>query len=337
MKLPISRNLQVGGFIAVCVVVLIVLIVSAGKSPVEALATLWNGAFGRPAAVRETVKDTVPLLAAAAGVFLALRAGLFNIGIEGQFLVGAFASAAVALSVQGVVGLGLGLIAGVVAGALWALPAGLIKAYKGGHEVITTIMLNYVALFLTDALVSGPFRDPNQGSPSTRLLPISERLPFFGDSRGFNVSIAVFAVTALVIGIHFWLRNRVSGYEVSAVGANPTAAEFAGVRVPDTIWRVMVVSGAIGGFGGALQCLAYEGRFYQGFSPGYGFDSLGIAILAGPTAWLLLPLGLVFGALANGGQALGLFGLPKGIITVVVGLLILIAAVIRYRQEANRD
>ncbi len=299
-------------------------------NPLGPLPQLVKGSLGTAPGLTQSLANTTPLLLAGAAVFLALRAGLFNIGAEGQFLVGALACTAVALRLPGVVGIVLGTLAAVLAGALWAYPAGAIKAYRGGHEVITTIMLNNLAVLFTDYLVIGPLR-ASGGDTTTPSLDASSRLPNVVQSGAFSVNVALPVALALALALGWWLRRTVAGYELRAVGANPTAARYAGVDPKRTIVRAMLASGAIAGFAGAVQVLAYEGRFYTGFSPGYGFDALGVALLAGGSAIALVPAAFLFGALAKGALALQMEGVPKGITTVVLAMLILIAAAVRSR------
>ena len=299
-------------------------------APGAALGALLKGSLGSASAISQSLANTTPLLISGVAVFLALRAGLFNIGAEGQFLVGALACTSVALRFPGALGIVLGTVAAVVAGALWAYPAGAIKAYRGGHEVITTIMLNNVAALLTDYLVSGPLKAPG-GDTTTANLTDGTRLPNLVDSHGFSLN-AVLPVAVLLVGaLAWWLRRTVAGYELRAVGANPTAARYAGVDPKRTVVRAMLVSGAIAGFAGAVQVLAYEGRFYSGFSPGYGFDALGVALLAGEAALALVPAAFLFGALAKGALQLQIEGVPKGVTGVVLAMIILIAAALRSR------
>lgn len=315
--------------IVVAIAVVALAVMAAGASPVGAAQTLFKGSLGSPRVLTGTLRETTPLLITGLAVFLALRAGLFNIGVEGQFVFGALASAAVALKTPGPIGLLLGVIVGAIAGALWALPAAWIKAYRNGHEVITTIMLNNIAGFVATAMVAGPLRDPNQGSPSTAILTGRVGNAMTGQ---LTLNWALLIGLVAIVMVAFWLKRTVSGYELEAVGQNPTAALFAGVNPKRVIVNAMVASGAIAGIGGALQVLAYEGRFYSGFSPGYGFDGLGIALLAGSNALGVIPGAFLFGALAKGGVSLGIDGIPKGITTVVIGFVILVAAAIRYRE-----
>lgn len=325
-------NWRLVALIVAALAVLAGAILVAGASPGMAVSTLLKGSLGTPGAIARTLRETTPLLIAGLAVFLALRAGLFNIGVEGQLLVGACACAAVAVKLPGVSGILLGTLAAMAAGALWALPAGLIRAYRNGHEVITTIMLNNVAYLLTSALVAGVLRAPGQESPTTAEISKSTRLPDLYSHPPFALNSGLIVGIVLSIALALWLRRTVAGYELQAVGANARAARFAGVRPERVMVRAMLASGAIAGLGGAIQVLAYEGRFYSGFSPGYGFDGLGIALLAGGSAYGVIPASFLFGILAQGSVALGIAHIPKGITTVVLGLIILVAAAIRYRK-----
>ncbi|HRI43246.1 MAG TPA: ABC transporter permease [Fimbriimonadaceae bacterium] len=304
----------------------------AGVMPLDALSVLGE-TFRQKGAWTRTLRETTPLLIAGVAVFLGLRAGLFNIGVEGQFLLGALTAAFVGLLVSGPLGVILAVIAGSVAGALWAWPAGWIKAYRGGHEVITTIMLNNVAAFFTTWLVAGPLKAPNQESTTTAALPAMTRLPSLYSSPPFFLNVALLLAVLMVVALAIWLKRTVAGYELSATGANAIAAEVAGVNVKRMTVRAMAASGAIGGLAGACQVLAYEWRFYEGFSPGYGFDALGVALLAGATPWGLLPASVLFGLLTTSSTALAANGVPRGLNGVLLGLLIIGFAAYRYRRK----
>lgn len=318
--------------VALIVGVLLVLTLSLRVTPVgpiQALEILVKGSLGRATSLTETVRNTTPLLIAGVAVFLALRAGLFNIGAEGQLLVGALACTVVALKVPGIGGMLLGTLAAIVAGSLWAWPAGAIRAYRNGHEVITTIMLNNVAGLLTGYFVSNPPLRAPGGDTTTATIADATRIPNVLHIGSFTLSLAVPIGIAMAAVLAWWLKRTVAGYELRAVGANPTAARFAGIDAKRTIVKTMVASGAIAGFAGAVQVLAYEGRFYNGFSPGYGFDALGVALLAGESALALMPAAFLFGMLAKGSGALQIEGVPKGLTTGVLALVILVAAALR--------
>lgn len=315
-----------------CFAVVVAALIAAGVAPPEAAAELVKGSLGSPRAIGNTLRETTPLLLAGLAVFVALRAGLFNIGVEGQFVLGAMSAVVVGLRLPGPLGVALGIMVGAAVGALWAFPAGWIKAYRGGHEVITTIMLNSLALLLSGWLVSGPIRNPEAGgSPTTRILAEDTRLPNLLD-QPLRVNLALVLGLLAIAGFAWWLRRTVAGYELRAVGANPTAAAVAGVNVRNVTVRAMSASGALAGLAGAMHALAYEGRFFNGFSPGYGFDSLGVALLAGSSPWGIVPSALAFGALKQGSVILGTLGVPRGISGVLLGLLIIAFAAVRYRR-----
>ncbi len=323
---------KLGSLIVGAIGVLVLAIWASGVSPAEALGTLFRGTLGSPSAISGTLRETTPLLFTGLAVFLALRAGLFNIGVEGQFLIGAMIGSAFAIRFPGPFGITFALIGGAFGGAVWAAGPGWIKAYRHGHEVITTIMLNSVALYLTSYVVSGVIKDPAQQSAPTVNLAEASRLPWLVNAPPVQVSWALPLALVSTLGLAWWLKKTISGYELQAVGANPIAASYAGIDAPRMIFFAMLGSGAIAGFAGAIQVVAFEGRFYSGFSPGYGFDALGVALLAGNQAQAVIPAALLFGVLAKGGTALQIFGIPKGITTVFLGLIILIAAAIRYRK-----
>jgi simple sugar transport system permease protein len=276
-------------------------------------------------------------LLAGIAVFIALQAGLFNIGVEGQFLVGALTAAVLGALVAGPLGLVIATLGGTLAGAVWAFPAAWIKAYRGGHEVISTIMLNNIAGFLTVGLVAGPLKAPGQQSVTTASIDPSSMAPYLVDQPPFRVHSALLLGVFGVAALAWFLRRRVAGYELRAVGANPIAARFAGVDARKVTLLAMVVSGAIGGLAGTMQVVAFEGRFYQGFSSGYGFDALGVALLAGTSAWALIPSALLFGALSKGITFVSAtLSIPRGLGGILLGLLIIIFATYRYREKSTR-
>jgi simple sugar transport system permease protein len=297
--------------------------------PQDALAKLVQGSVGSKNAWNETLKQTAPLIFAGLAVFIALRAGLFNIGAEGQILVGALATTVVALNVEGPAGAILGIHAGVVAGALWALPAGWIKAYRNGHEVISTIMLNNVAAVFALYVVNGPLR--HTGSSTAEIDPSGWIQPIYSDPP-FRFSPIILLAIALVAITAYWLRKTVSGYELKACGANPRAAQFAGIDTKRTTLRAMGLSGGIAGLAGSLQVLAYEHNFFAGFSSNYGFDALGVALLAGNSPWGVVPSGFLFGALSKGTSSLQIIGVPKGLSGMLLAVLIIVFAAYRFRR-----
>lgn len=311
---------------------IIVAVAATGVVPAEALQRFVQGAVGGPAAWRKTLREATPLLIAGTAVFLALRAGLFNIGADGQLTVGAVSAAAVALAVPGPFGAALACLAGVGAGALWAWPAGWIRAYRGGHEVISSIMLNNIALALTLGLAKGPLKNPEQQEASTRLLAASSHMPDIVSAPPFRVNLGLAVGLAAMAAVVVWMGRTVGGFELRAAGANPGAAAVAGVDVKRVQVRAMAFSGGLAGLAGAVLVLGFERRFYADFSPGFGFDALGVALLAGGSGWGLVPSSLLFAFLSAGTTAVQTLGIPRGLSGVLLGLTILVFAAFRYRR-----
>lgn len=309
----------------------------AGAVPTEALQTVLDRALMRPAGWRDILAESTPLILLGASVFLALKAGLFNIGADGQFVVGAMASVWICQIVSGPASIALAIVVGTVAGGLWALPAGLIKAHRNGHEVITTIMLNNIAGFFSIYAIRTWLQDPKSQSPTTPYIAESSQLPLLFSNGPFRLSSAFIIALLCVVSLWWFFKKSVAGYEVNAVGANPTAAKFAGINVARVTIRAMTASGMIAGLAGAVQVLAYTSRFYPGFSPGYGFDALGVALLAGGAPAALLGSGILFGAIAKSTTVLAIAGIPKGLSFILLGVLIVVFAGFRYRMEAVRD
>lgn len=330
LNLRFSPKLAI--LVACAVLLLAGAVAASGVSPFEALLRLWDSAFGNSLKFSSTLKETTPLLLAGIAVYIALRAGLFNIGVEGQITVGALCAAAVALALPNVLGALLAIVAGSVGGALWAFPAGWIKAYRGGHEVISTIMLNNIANGLTLALVAGPFKDPAQEGTTSREIARAIQFPDLVKFGDLQVSLALPIAIVFLVSMAIWLRRTVGGFELRLTGENIRAAQVAGVDVKATICKAMMSSGALAGFTGAILVLAYEHRFFQGISSGYGFDALGVAMLAGAQPLVMLGSALLFGTLNKGSASLQLLGIPKGITWMVLGVLIVCFAAIRYRK-----
>ncbi|HHY31485.1 MAG TPA: ABC transporter permease [Firmicutes bacterium] len=305
-----------------------VLIAASGYSVVEAYTNLFYGAFGNVYNLANTLMMATPLLFTGLSVAVAFQCGLFNVGGEGQLYVGGLASAAVVLSlgpgVPGLVRVFLALVAGALAGALLAAGPGYMKAKLGAHEVITTIMLNYVGTFLTTFLVKTYLKEPGPVD-QTPVLPVGARLPEL--IPGTRVSWGIVLGLVVVIVIDYILRRTSVGYEIQAVGRNATAAEYAGVNVPGRIVLAMVISGAVAGLAGSSVVMGTLYRFITNFSPGYGFTGIAVAVLARNKPWGVVPAALLFGMLQSGGMSMQLFArIPADLMTLVQGIVILFVA-----------
>ncbi|GGM25197.1 ABC transporter permease [Promicromonospora citrea] len=315
--------------------------VALGQAIGGAYAALFRGAVVNfqaddlATAVRpftETLTYATPLIAAGLGVALAFRAGLFNIGGQGQMLVAAAAAGWVGFGVSGVpfpLHLVLALVAGIAAGALWAGLAGLLKARTGAHEVIVTIMLNYVAFYLISYFLATPglLQAPGSSNPKTPPTPQSAQLPALLGER-FNLTWGFVLALLAVVGV-WWLLNRSSaGFAFRAVGENPRAARVAGIDTGRTTVSSMLVAGGLVGLAGASQVLgAITTGFSSDIDAGIGFDAITVALLGGSNPWGVLAAGILFGAFKAGGSTMqAAEGIPSDIVLVVQSLIVLFIA-----------
>ena len=304
-----------------------VLIGASGYSVKEAYSNLFMGAFGGVYSLATTVVMSTPLLFTGLAVAFAFQCGLFNVGAEGQLYLGALTSAVVALGLgwlPPVLRVIIALLAGAGAGALLGFVPGYLKAKLGAHEVITTIMLNYVATFLTTFLVKTYFKDPGPVD-QTVLLPPGSRLPEL--IPGTRVSLGIILGIVAVALLNHVIRRSVLGYEIQVVGKNPHAAEYGGVNVCARTVQAMMISGAVAGLAGSVESMGTLYRFIPYFSPGYGFTGIAVAVIAGQNLWAVIPAAFLCGALQSGGQTMQLFaGIPMELMTMVQGLVILFVA-----------
>lgn len=294
----------------------------------NAYESLFRGAFGSTSAISETLVAATPLILAGLAVGFAFRAGLFNIGGSGQVLMGSMAAAYVGFtfSLPGPVHLLAALVAGTIAGALWAGIVGLLKARTGAHEVITSIMLNYIALHVVDYLLgTEPFLRPGRSDPITPPVLESAELPrFLGQQYRLHAGIIL---ALLIAGIIWWVLFRSTlGFRLRSVGLNPNAATYAGMGVAATWVTAMLISGALTGLAGAIQVLGVQ-KSISGGLPTVGFDAIALALLGRAHPAGIVIAAILFGALTAGGQQMqGTTGTPVDMITVIQALIIMFIA-----------
>ncbi|WP_460774758.1 ABC transporter permease [Microbacterium sp. GXF7504] len=279
----------------------------------------------------ETLTFATPLIAAGLGVALAFRVGMFNIGGRGQMLVAAAAAGWVGFGVDLPWGLHIivALLAGMVAGAAWAGIAGVLKARTGAHEVIVTIMLNYVALYLVSWMLRTPglLQAPGQSNPKTAAIKETAVLPdLLGP--GYNLH-AGFILSLIAVAVVWWILNRSAlGFRFRAVGINPDAARVAGINVKSMYVYAMLIAGALVGLAGVDQVLGVStAGFSSGIDAGIGFDAITVALLGRSTPIGVLVAGILFGAFKAGGYAMqAAEGVPIEIVSVVQSLIVLFIA-----------
>ena len=324
------------------VALLWILLAATGHDAGRALAAFWSGSFGSGYAVASaTLVRATPLILAGLAVALAFRAGVWNIGAEGQLLVGAAAASAVALQL----GEGLGawvlvpaLVAAGVTGALLAGVAGLLRARFGVLEIISTIMLNFVALHLVGYLVRGPLQEPTGLYPQSATFLPPARLPVLIPGTRLHLGIVIAVLAAL--GLWSVLRLTETGFRIRAVGANPVAARIAGsIDVRATTLAAFLVSGALAGIAGGVEVTGVTYALYESLSPGYGYTAIAVALLARLDPIGILVTGTLLGALQAGGAAMQRdAGVPSVLVSIVEAMLILamVGGALRFPTASRR-
>jgi general nucleoside transport system permease protein len=290
--------------------------------PARAYGALLSGALGSPDAIVQTFVQATPLLLAGLGVGLGFKAGLFNIGAQGQFLLGALGAiwvGSLMASAPAVAAIPAALLAGLIVGGFWAGIAGFLKATSGAHEVVTTIMLNYVALAVLSWLVSGPLRLPHSPQPVTAEV-VSAALPIFVGRTGH---LGILIGLAMVPLVWFLLYRTTRGFEIRAVGANPDAARYAGMRPRGVTVLTMALAGGLAGLAGTVNVLGINHQISATFSTTVGFDSITVALLGRSNPWGILPSAILFGAMRAGAAGMQIqAGVPAELVDVVQSIIL---------------
>ena len=289
--------------------------------------------------VSESLLAATPLIFTGLGVALGFRAGLFNIGAEGQLYLGAIVGTFVGFSLHGLplfIHLPLALAAGFLGGALWGFIPGLLKARTGAHEVIVTIMLNYTSYQLvTWILRQSWYQRPGRSDPVSPIVDPAAQIPLLIDGLRVNWAFPVALIAALFVS---WLLFRSTlGFEFRAVGFNPFAARYAGMSISRTLILTMALSGGLAGLGGATEILGVNKALTPGFSPGYGFDGLAIALLGGSSPMGVVLAALLFGVLRAGATPMqAATGIPIDLVVVIQALVIMFVAAPALIREIYR-
>ena len=319
--------------IVVAAVVTTIVIALARGNISLAFSALWQGAFGSPYAIGTTLVRATPLLLTGLGVAIAFKARMWNIGGEGQFLVGALLASFLAVNCPVVRSWPSGLLlpammlGGCVAGGAWALISGWLKTVRNVPEVISTIMLNFVAIELLSYLVNGPLERPDHSQPATEIISAQATLPIIWRETPLHAGFLLALAAALVVGV--FLAATRTGFAIKVVGANADAARVAGIRVERTLLAAMLWSGALCGLAGAVELSGVVGFIPEGYSPGYGYQAIAVALLG-----RLTPVGIVLSALFFGALSAGSDNMERmagidhnvGYVIQAVSLLVLLGA-----------
>lgn len=312
------------------------IVAAIGENPLVVLPMIFEPGLGSMDGFARVLFDATPLIFTGLAVAYAFRAGLFNIGGEGQLYMGAFSAAAVALALPGLprlLALPLAVFAAGLGGGLWGAVPGLLKARFGVHEVINTIMMNFLAVGITGYLVERHFKEPDQMIPHTRaiaenyhLLPFAKGPlgPWLGLDRAnpLGASLILALLAALLVLAIF--KRGVEGYRLRAVGLNPEAARYAGIKVGRVTLRAMAVSGALAGLAGVHEVLLYRHRFLDNFSSGIGFLGIAVALMGKNHPGGIVLSALLFGLLNTGALEIDIFtDVPRELVMVLQALIIL--------------
>jgi simple sugar transport system permease protein len=315
-----------------------VIFLTYGANPFTAYRVMAEGALGSTIGISEVIVKSIPLMLTGLAVAIAATMLLWNIGCEGQFVFGALGATWAALYLTPtwpdytvVPAL---ILCGALGGMIWALIPALLKTYFQVSEILTTLLLNYVAIIIMEHLYFGPWRDPNgMGFPGSALFPDAAALPRFFSSRiHLGIVIAIFA--ALIL--HILLQHSKWGYRIRVIGKGPVAAQYAHMKVNREVILVMAVSGALAGLAGMSEVAGIHLRLQEGLSVGYGYDGIIVACLAGFRPKMVPLFALVLGSLIIGGEQLqSALHLPASIVQVLEGALLLgflaSEAILRYR------
>ena len=296
-----------------------------GFNPLEAYATMISGSFKNINAIGETIVSAIPLIFSALSFALAYKSGVFNIGVEGQIYIGALFTILVG-TIKGMnplLQLPLTILAGFTGGALWGLLISWLKVRFGAKEMITSIMLNYVATIFISYCVSGPLKEQSgSGMSQTEAVAESIRLTRFipGTRLHTGLFLALFAI--IFFGVFIWKSRK--GYELRVMGLNPSAAKYAGIHTDSNTMLVMLLSGGIAGLAGCVELLALQGRLMAGFAGSVGFNGITVALLGDCTPVGILLASLLFGALNSGSNKMEmLVGVPSATVSIMQGIIIM--------------
>ena len=335
---PRSSSVGVALLLGAIVVGIGTVLAAAGFDIRRAAGALFSGSAGSWYAIGSgTLVRATPLIFTGLAVAIAFRGGVFNIGAEGQFLVGAAGGTAIALhfDAPSPVLIASVLIAGSIAGSAWAWIAAILRSRFHVLEVISTILLNFLAANLLSYLVRGPMQEPTHVYPQTLTIPAAAQLPRLGPSTRLHLGFAI-AVIACVAA--WWtIRFTAGGFRLRAVGANAHAARSAGlIDVERVTIRAFLASGALAGLAGAVEVCGVTYALYENISPGYGYTAIAVALLARLNAAAVIVTGIVFGALEAGGASMQRdAGVPSVVVSVVEAGIILALVVFQRVRLAN--
>jgi simple sugar transport system permease protein len=301
-----------------------VVIAATGGDPVEVYRIMLQSALFSRYGFPETIVKAIPLMLSGFALAVTLRMRVLNLGAEGQIYIGAIATAWLAMSLPALpagIMLPAMFILAFIAAGLWSLVSVLPRVLWGTNELITTLMLNYVATLWVAYLVNGPWRDPTaRGFPLGSVFPLAGQLPTWGTTR-VHLGLVIALVLAVLLAL--MLRRTRFGYEMQIIGASQRAARYAGMRIPRTILLVSLLSGGLAGLAGMTEVSGVIHRLQEGISPGYGFTAIIVSALARHNPFGIVVVAFLFGALLVGGYAIQTVGVSSNIVQILQGAVLL--------------
>lgn len=309
-----------------------ILVYSFGKNPVVAYTALFKGSLGDWNKFGETLVTVTPLILTGLSIAFGFKCNLFNIGVEGQFIIGSIAAVWAGWAFAGLpatLHVILTLLVGALAGGLWASIIGFLKAKVGSHEVINGIMMNYIAMYTSNYFVMTFLNVPEKAysvsiADTAKLWRFSQAFEQFKHSR-LNIGIILALITA--VAAYYLLYKTVRGYEIRAVGFNPHAAEYGGISVKKNIILTMIICGLFAGFAGAIMATGVQYRVNNLFGfTGYGLDGIAVALVGNNHPIGVILSALLFGILQKGGPQMQIQGIPKEVVGIIQGIIILFVA-----------
>jgi general nucleoside transport system permease protein len=324
--------------VALALGVTAVLIAISGKNPLVAYVAMVRGAIGSIDRIAFALNKSTPYILGGVGVALCFRARVINIGAEGQIAVGGIAATWVALNIaasSGAIVIPAAMVAAALGGAGWAAFAAAIRLTRGVHEVLCTLLLNFVGLLLVSEVLHGPMGEPGAGFPQSPLFKRPAWLPNL--LAGTDLHIGILIAALAVVACHLLLWRTTFGFRLRVLGASPAAAAYAGVSFPRCAFAVMALAGGLAGIAGGIEVLGVHYRLIEGFSLGFGFNAVAVALLASINPIAVLPAGLFLGFLEAGALAMQReVGVPSSLVFVIQGLtmvFVLCAIGIGIRQQ----
>lgn len=313
----------------VSIAVAVVILLAIGENPLDIFALMAAESFGSERRIAATLSAATPLLFTGVATAICFRSGVFNVGVEGAFVIGGLCGAYIGFTLPVTLGIALvpaAFLFAAIISAAWLLIPGYLLARYEVDEVVSTLMLNFVAIGITGYLVNGPLLSEISGNNVTPLVHEVAQLPRLLPPSTLHFGFLVGLATVFAYG--FWARRTPTGFEGALVGYNKRFSRAVGISIPATIILVMIISGIVSGLGGASHALGQLHRFADGFSPGYGFTGMAVALLGRNSAVGILLGAVLFGALASAGTTIQLFSdIPLDIVNIIEGTVMIFAVV----------